>query len=109
MVMKDFDPELIYQIIGQRVRKFRLEKKLTQEKLSELADISLSFLGHIERGTRKMSVDTLLKLANALDVSPNDLTDYLDQQSFNDAQELLEYAAKLFDRRKRQMDKTPKL
>lgn len=68
--MQDF---LNYKAIGKRVRKLRLDKCLSQELLAEQCDISTSFLGHIERGTRKMSLETLVRLAAVLDVS----TDYL--------------------------------
>ena len=50
---------------------------MTQEQLAEQAGISLSFLGHIERGTRKASLDTLVGIANALKIS----TDILLQDS----------------------------
>jgi transcriptional regulator with XRE-family HTH domain len=66
-----------YKSMGHRIRKCRAEKHLTQEKLAELAGISLSFLGHIERGTRKASLETIVNLANALGAS----TDYLLQES----------------------------
>ena len=59
-----------YQELGKRVRQQRMLAQMTQEKLAEKAGISLSFLGHIERGTRKASLDTLVKLCNALKVSP---------------------------------------
>ncbi|MBQ8507753.1 MAG: helix-turn-helix transcriptional regulator [Clostridia bacterium] len=62
---------MMYQNFGKRVRQQRILAQLTQEKLAEKADISISFLGHIERGTRKASLDTVVKLANALRVSPN--------------------------------------
>lgn len=55
---------------GKKVRSFRKARRLTQEALAEMADISASFLGHIERGTRTASMDTLIALCNALNVSP---------------------------------------
>jgi len=64
---------LDYQAIGARVRRSRIQHKLSQEQLAEQCNLSTSFLGHIERGTRKMSLETLTSLANALDIS----TDYL--------------------------------
>ena len=57
-----------YVIIGSRVRRRRKESGLTQEQLAEMAAISTPFLGHIERGTRKCSVETLVHIAGALDV-----------------------------------------
>ena len=60
-----------YKKFGERVREQRVAEKLTQEKLAEKAGISFAFVGHIERGTRKCSVDTLVKLARALNTTPN--------------------------------------
>jgi transcriptional regulator with XRE-family HTH domain len=58
-----------YKEIGRRIRAERRKQDLTQEKLAELSDISESFMGHIERGGRTLSVETLAKLANALGLS----------------------------------------
>mgnify|MGYP003319352528 CR=1 FL=1 len=57
-----------YIRIGQRIQNHRKEKGLSQEQLSEQIGISLSFLGHIERGTRKASVETLARICKSLDV-----------------------------------------
>lgn len=47
-----------YERIGLRIRKARKEAHKTQEQLAEDTGISVSFLGHIERGARKMSLET---------------------------------------------------
>ena len=60
-----------YVALGKRIRTQRKLLRMTQEYLSEQAGISLSFLGHIERGTRKASIETLVAIANALRVSPD--------------------------------------
>lgn len=62
-----------YAAIGQRIRALRRTVKLTQEELAQQAGISASFLGHIERGSRVLSVETLLALCNALSATPNEL------------------------------------
>lgn len=62
-----------YIMLGRRIRRYRIEKHLTQEQLAEMADVSASFLGHIERGTRVASLETLMKLCAVLEVTPNDL------------------------------------
>lgn len=62
-----------YIAFGYRVRYFRQQKHLTQSELAELADISHSFMGHIERGSRVASLETLMRLCSVLDVTPNDL------------------------------------
>ena len=57
--------------IGTNIRGLREAKQLTQEKLAEKVGISPSFLGHIERGTRVASLETLVALCNELSVSPD--------------------------------------
>lgn len=59
--------------MGQRIKRARKEKSLTQEQLAEACNISVSFMGHIERGSRIPSIETLCALCRALDVS----SDYL--------------------------------
>ncbi|MBE5804808.1 MAG: helix-turn-helix transcriptional regulator [Clostridiales bacterium] len=68
-----------YQDFGHRVRELRRQKGLTQEELSEEVGISASFMGHIERGTRVASLETLVALCNTLNVAP----EYLLQASLN--------------------------
>lgn len=63
--------DMMYAQLGRRIKQQRTLARMTQEKLAEKAGISLSFLGHIERGTRKASLDTLVKICNALNISPN--------------------------------------
>ena len=58
-----------YKELGKRIRAERRRQDLTQEKLAEMAEISDSFMGHIERGGRTLSIETLAKLANALNLS----------------------------------------
>lgn len=74
----------MYVEIGERIRKARKAKRLTQETLARETGISASFLGHIERGTRVLSVETLVKLCQTLHVTPNELLgmEYPPEQSF---------------------------
>lgn len=58
-----------YAALGKRVRICRINMKLSQERLAEYADVSISFIGHIERGTRIPSVETVYKLCKVLGVS----------------------------------------
>ena len=58
-----------FKELGKRIRAERRKQDLTQEKLAEMANISDSFMGHIERGGRTLSIETLAKLANALNLS----------------------------------------
>lgn len=65
--------EFDYSALGERIRKARKQKQLTQEQLAEACDLSTAHIGHIERGTRALSIETLITLSKFLDVS----TDYL--------------------------------
>lgn len=63
-----------YTSMGKRIMERRKELHLTQEALAEQAGISASFIGHIERGSRIASLDTLLSICIALDVSMDHVT-----------------------------------
>lgn len=62
-----------YVDLGKRIRNQRQAMQWTQEDLAERVGVSTSFVGHIERGSRKASIETLVAFANALNVT----TDYL--------------------------------
>jgi len=61
-----------YEAMGRRIRRRRLERGYTQRALAECVNLSVSYYGHIERGTRIPSIETIVLLANELLVS----TDY---------------------------------
>ena len=65
----------IAKALGKRIRQLRQARspKLTQEDLAERADISVSFLSMIERGERAPHIETLLRVAAALQVSISEL------------------------------------
>jgi len=65
--------EIDYKGIGQRVRKFRQQKGLSQEKLSEMAGLTPAHFSHIETGNTKLSLPSLVKIACALELSLDDL------------------------------------
>lgn len=52
--------------MGKRVRQLRKQEKMTQAELAASCGISTSFAGHIERGTRIPSIDTMLTIAKKL-------------------------------------------
>lgn len=55
--------------IGKNIRLFRQEKKLRQEDLAEKAELSTNYIGMIERGEKALSLESLVKIVNALGVS----------------------------------------
>lgn len=62
-----------YKEIGLRIRRIRIERKLTQAQLSEKASIEPSYMSHIERGVAKASLPTFINIANALNVTLDEL------------------------------------
>ncbi|WP_165613131.1 helix-turn-helix domain-containing protein [Paramaledivibacter caminithermalis] len=59
--------------MGKRIREERIKRKLTIEQLSELIDVSPSFLGLVERGYRGLSIEKLVAIAEAFDISIDSL------------------------------------
>ena len=72
---------LDYYEIGQKIKKCRLDSGRSQEQVAELCDISASFYGNIERGTKKMSLETFVTICDKLNLSP----DYLLQDNLPDS------------------------
>lgn len=66
---KEFD----YVSLGSRIRNVRKQRHMTQEQLGEACDLSTAHIGHIERGTRSLSIESLVMISRVLGVS----TDYL--------------------------------
>ena len=57
-----------YQQIGRQIRGARLRRKMTQAQLAEAADLSVPYISHVERGKKRVSLDALLRISQALDV-----------------------------------------
>jgi len=65
--------EKIYQIVGRKVREERTRLEITQERLAELTDLSVAFIGQIERGDSRASLLTIQKIADALHIPTSKL------------------------------------
>lgn len=65
--------EIDYAKIGTRIRQVRKAKGWSQDTLAKRCGISLNFMGHIERGTRKMSMDTFIHLCRELEIDADAL------------------------------------
>ena len=72
----------LYYIVAQNIKKYRKLKGWTQVKLAMKSNISVDYLKKIETKsgcTKQFSLDTLSKIANALEINPKDLFDELDK------------------------------
>jgi len=65
--------------IGIRITQLRKDKKLSQQKFAYEADIERSFLTHIEKGRKNISVGTLDRILTALEIS---IKDFFDSEIF---------------------------
>lgn len=67
-------------LVGQVIQSYRLRKGMSQEVLSGLAGLDRTHYSKIERGLRSPTLDTLFKIAQALDIPPNDIVRQIEQQ-----------------------------
>jgi transcriptional regulator with XRE-family HTH domain len=56
--------DINYDSLGKRLRLERKNLHYTQEEVAEAVNVTPAFIGHIERGERSLSLDTLVKLCN---------------------------------------------
>ena len=53
-------------MLGRTIRRHRARRKVSQEKLAELADLHHNYVGELERGEKAASIDVLVKITRAL-------------------------------------------
>lgn len=69
-------------ILGKNVKYHRYRKKITQEKLAELLNVSPNYVGRLERGQHSPSLDKIERIAKALEIKPFEL--FLERDDFDD-------------------------
>ena len=65
--------QLNYYVLGQRIQKIRKNKRISQAVLSTMIDKSAGYISYLECGTKVMSLETFVGIANALEVSTDTL------------------------------------
>ena len=58
-----------FESIGKNIRKYRKERNLRQGDLAEKTELSTNYIGMVERGEKLPSVESLISIANALEIS----------------------------------------
>ena len=66
----------VHSEIGSRIRQYRLRAGMSQEQLALNAKLTVSFLGDIERGNKRPTVESLEKLLRALNITFVEFFDY---------------------------------
>ena len=90
---------------GERIRKFRTEKKLSQNALGSRLGISQQQIAQYELGTRTPKIDTLVKIANALDIDIDKLLDIEALHPMDYTEAVFSYEHLRYDRIKSLYDK----
>ena len=62
-----------YQQLGKNIQFFRKQKGMTQAQLAEVAGYSHTYIGSLENGRSKPSLEAVIRIANLLDVTPDQL------------------------------------
>lgn len=57
-----------YTAVGRKIREQRKKLNITQEQLAEMCEVSPSYIGHIERGSRNLSMNTAVQLCSVLGI-----------------------------------------
>lgn len=78
MVKRIIKRSPIKTAFGKAVRKLRLEKKLSQEKLAELANLHPNYISSVEKGDRNITLENIYKIAVGLSSHPCALFHRLD-------------------------------
>ena len=64
------------KLLGQNIKKFRLNRQLTQEALAEKVNLSREYIADIERGLKNISLKRLYLIVDTLNVKCSDLFDF---------------------------------
>ena len=64
----------LYKILGETIRAERTNAGFSQEQLAEKADLARNYIGNVERAEHKITLETLARIAKALNLRVHDLT-----------------------------------
>ncbi len=64
--------------VGLRIRYYRKEKHITQEKLAEMCNLHPTYIGQLERGEKNATIESLYRIAKGLDISMSKLLENIE-------------------------------
>lgn len=73
----------ICEILGQRIRMYRKQQHMSQEKLAELSGLHPTYIGQMERGEKNPTIESLYKICTALHIPITLLVEKLDEYTVN--------------------------
>lgn len=71
----------IAKVVGQRIRNYRTQKGLSQDKLAELSGFHPTYIGQLERGEKNATLESIEKITSALQISLSTLFERIDDVS----------------------------
>lgn len=71
----------ISAVVGQRIRTYRQKANMTQEDLAEQADLHYTYIGQVERGEKNLTLSSLEKILDALNMSFSDFFEGFEHKS----------------------------
>ena len=93
--------DINYDLIGMKIKHFRMKKGLSQEELGEIINTSNRHLSNVETGMKTPSLTLIIDIANALDITADDLlTDYLTNSKVIPTTELIDIITDCSDTRR---------
>ena len=83
--------EFDFKLIGERIKKARMDKGWTQEKLSEEIDVTIAYISRVETGSGQINLKRLAQISNVLNIPLEQLlsgtsvhaNNYLDKDLYN--------------------------
>ncbi len=66
------------KLIGQRLRNYRTQQNLSQEKLAEMSGCHPTYIGQLERGEKNATIESIEKIASALKIPLSQLFEKID-------------------------------
>lgn len=82
--------------VGERIKFFRRARSMSQEELALRANINTAYYGQVERGLKCPTIDTLYKIASALEIPPSEFLRSDELPSYTaDARRLKELLSKV--------------
>ena len=78
------------QLIGKRIKSLRQTKRMSQETLAERVGISHKYLSSIERGKENPTLETFIRIADALNVETSELFRYQQEKPVDELRKMIE-------------------
>jgi len=82
------EEKTLKEILGEKIKYFRLRRQFSQADLAEKANISITFLSNIERGNNYPQAGTLCNIANALGIEVWEL--FKNDDTFNEQNAIID-------------------